>query len=241
VSAFGGYNKATPRPMPVILLADVSGRMADEGKINLETASRRSGILVGRDAPWRRLVLDSPTRPPAWALRAPRPNGRSLAYYVSTQQIMLEFASESFQVRGAKSADQFVLADLTSRNLPRLAWVVAGVPNDGPAGLVIQVHSFPQRYSWSETLCLCVDRYTVKEINRAERDAAQSLEQGIAWLDDQFILPALLANGVPRLFISAGAVTRAGEPQTAFRIHGPYFLADVRKGDDSTRQSLADA
>ena len=155
-----------------------------------------------------------------------------LSYYVSTNQNVLEFAEETFDVRGANTADGYVLADLASRNLPRLAWVVLRIPDDRATRLVIQVHSFPQRYSWDSTLDLCIDEYTLQEIRKVQRDAAPTLNRGIAWLNDQFILPGTDLETSRRLFISAGPTANAGEPQTAFRIHGPNFAADVRKGDD---------
>ena len=41
MSAFQGITKQTPRPMPIILLADVSGSMHDEGKIHALNAAVR--------------------------------------------------------------------------------------------------------------------------------------------------------------------------------------------------------
>ena len=132
---------------------------------------------------------------------------------------LLGVGAEVVAVTGEGRKNAVVLADLCTRNFPRIAWIV----EVAPCRVVVQVHTFLHALPLPQ-IDLGVDEKlleTLARINPRMRSAAGAIE----WLNDQFLLPEAGAGSVVRAFASTDVGPAAG----AFTLYGRSSRAFVRR------------
>jgi hypothetical protein len=142
-------------------------------------------------------------------------------------QVTLRVGGDVLGVQGDGRKHEVLLADLCTRHLPRVAWVV----DAGPSVLTLQVHTFLHALTLPP-IELGVDEKVLEALERIDRKLA-SPERALQWLDEQFLLDS--ENG-RRGFATAEA--KAG----SFALFGRTtraFLRRVRRSD-STEGLLVD-
>ncbi|MCP4696902.1 MAG: AAA family ATPase [Gammaproteobacteria bacterium] len=153
---------------------------------------------------------------------------------------LLEHNEQAWTVKGAgnpKQRDgkrnQIILEKLLADNLPRLCWVVHSATQDKKtATLTLQVHSFPDKFSWPEAVDFVVDDKIIEDL-RKKRRSLESVEKAIEWLSSKFLLPFPgTARKQTRLFLSGPPRTAAAQ-QNKFRLYGQGYAADIAKQPDN--------
>jgi hypothetical protein len=145
--------------------------------------------------------------------------------------LQLQMGEDIWPVAGASPRDQDSLRQLTTRNLPYLAWFAQGVPAKGAAERVlIQFHEFPSAFVWNEPVDLGVDDKIVEDMRKRRRRLV-SVEGVVQWLTETMLLHARIAAGNPRALLSGSPAPDAGK-KIAFRMYGDGFAADLERGTD---------
>ena len=148
--------------------------------------------------------------------------------------LRLRVGAKTCGVEGAEPRDRDTLRLLSTRALPRLAWLVQ-VP--APAGgradrVLVQVHEFPAAFVWDESVEIGVDDRIVEDLRKRQRRQV-SVEGAVEWLTDCVLLPPRESDEPPRTraLLSGSPVRDAGK-RTAFRLLGAGFAVDVERGSD---------
>src|SRR4051812_35691394 len=72
--------------------------------------------------------------------------------------LQLQMGEDVWPVVGAGPRDEDRLRQLTTRNLPHLAWFVQAAPGKGPADrILVQFHEFPKALAWNEPVDIVID------------------------------------------------------------------------------------
>ncbi len=145
-------------------------------------------------------------------------------------QALLQVGDQAWSVEGTDSRSEGLLAKLAERNLPRLCWVAHVLPKLGDTQrLMLQVHEFPQAYTWPGDMDLGVDDKLLQDI-RKKRPQLASVESVVSWLAERVLL-ATREPGSERVFLSGGTQPQA-ELLGAFRLYGHGLNVDVARGPD---------
>jgi len=103
----------------------------------------------------------------------------------------LQMGEDIWPVAGASPRDQECLRQISTRNLPHLAWFVQGVPSKGAAERVlIQCHEFPTAFMWNEPVDIGVDDRIVEDM-RKRRRGSSLLRVSFSGLQRRCSAPAL--------------------------------------------------
>ena len=105
-----------------------------------------------------------------------------LLYAEHESKVMLRVGEEVLGVEGAGRRNEELLADLCTRHLPRLTWVV----DAGQQYLTIQVHTFLKSLP-VPPMELGVDEKVLEALERIDRKL-RSPERALKWLEEQFLL-----------------------------------------------------
>lgn len=131
-------------------------------------------------------------------------------------QAMLRVGESVFGIEGEGRKNQELLADLCTRHLPRLAWLV----DAGQQSLTIQVHTFLKSLS-VPPMEFGVDEKILEALERIDRKL-RSPERALKWLDEQFLLEA---EDGKRGFVTADSTAE----NRAFALFGRTARAFIRK------------
>lgn len=146
-----------------------------------------------------------------------------------TGDSLLRIGTSAWSVIGADKRAIEALGRLRDRNLPRVAWVAAVRPKGKKSeAVLVQVHEFPARYDWPDSVDIGVDDKLVEQV-RQKLSRSVTAAEATQWLNDRFLLHA--DDGTTRVFLS-GSPTPATDKSGAFRLHGRGYAVDVAKGGD---------
>lgn len=146
-----------------------------------------------------------------------------------TGDSLLQIGAIAWSVVGADKRALEALQRLRDRNLPRVAWVASVRPKAKKSeSVLVQVHEFPARYDWPDSVDIGVDDKLVEQV-RQKLARSVTAAEAIQWLNDRFLLHA--DDGTARVFLS-GSPTPETNHSGAFRLHGRGYAVDVAKGRD---------
>ena len=121
-------------------------------------------------------------------------------------------------VAGDGRKNEALLADLCTRHLPRLAWIV----DAGPAAMTIQVHTFLHALPLPP-VDVGVDEKILESLERLNPQL-RTQERALDWLREQFLVDGTGDTGI-RAFATAGADASNG----GFALHGRSARAFIRR------------
>jgi len=156
---------------------------------------------------------------PAWHHRAEA----VLLYAERESKVMLRVGEEVLGVEGEGRRNEELLADLCTRHLPRLTWVV----DAGQQSLTIQVHTFLKSLP-VPPMELGVDEKVLEALERIDRKL-RSPERALKWLEEQFLLES---RDGKRGFVTADSATG----NCAFALFGRtvrVFIRRAKRADQS--------
>jgi AAA domain len=145
-----------------------------------------------------------------------------------TDDALLSADGQVFGVVGADRGNRLRLADVFERNLPRLCWLVASRPKQGPAmQLTLQIHEFPTDWHSRDEIRIGIDERIVEDIRRSYLTRQASLDDILGWLGSQLLIPSSADGRPPRALLSAtpGETSLSKRP---FRLYGEDIVIDVR-------------
>ena len=152
-----------------------------------------------------------------------------IIYSERTAQGMVQIGADVIGITGFDKKNDGVLADLCTRNLPRLVWVV----NIDKEFITLQVHTFLTVLSLPP-IDLGIDEkvMSLERMNRSLREP----DKAVAWLREQFLVDG--EDGFTRAFITQGT----GENSSGFALHGQSVRAFIRrvKHEDQSEGLIVD-
>ena len=150
-----------------------------------------------------------------------------LLYAEHESKVMLRVGEEVLGVEGAGRRNEELLADLCTRHLPRLTWVV----DAGQQYLTIQVHTFLKSLP-VPPMELGVDEKVLEALERIDRKL-RSPERALKWLEEQFLLES---RDGKRGFVTADSATG----NCAFALFGRTVRVFIRRAKraDQDRKSV---
>lgn len=156
------------------------------------------------------------------------PGAEALLQYSEREaQATLRVGGDVLGVQGDGRKHEVLLADLCTRHLPRIAWVV----DPGAQVLTLQVHTFLHALALPP-IELGVDEKVLEALERMDRKLG-SPERALQWLDEQFLLDGENGRrGFATPEANAGGFALFGRTTRA-------FLRRVRRSD-STEGLLVD-
>lgn len=146
-----------------------------------------------------------------------------LLYAERESKVMLRVGEEVLGVEGEGRRNEELLADLCTRHLPRLTWVV----DAGQQSLTIQVHTFLKSLP-VPPMELGVDEKVLEALERIDRKL-HSPERALKWLEEQFLLES---RDGKRGFVTADSATG----NCAFALFGRtvrVFIRRAKRADQS--------
>ena len=129
-------------------------------------------------------------------------------------------------IEGAGPQDEEILTDAALRRNQCLAWIVSWEPAQRPTRLLLQLHNFPQRFQWPQTLDVGVDDRIVERVQHRYDRRARTPDRVLEWLAEEFLLPGWTSGAPARTFVSAGPDPTDASSR-GFRLHGSTFMADL--------------
>lgn len=146
-------------------------------------------------------------------------------------EIRLRIGAEDWDVEGATPRDRESLRQIVMRRLHLLAWLVQADPVQGPASsLLIEIHEFPAAFIWDEAIDIGVDDKIVDDLRKRRR--VNSVEDAVKFLEERILLPPRADAAKNRVLLSGSSSQGTGK-ETAFRLFGKEFAADIRGGSDN--------
>lgn len=146
-----------------------------------------------------------------------------LLYAEREAKVMLRVGEEVLGVEGEGRRNEELLADLCTRHLPRLTWVV----DAGQQSLTIQVHTFLKSLP-VPPMELGVDEKVLEALEQIDRKL-RSPERALKWLEEQFLLESRDGR---RGFVTADSATG----NCAFALFGRtvrVFIRRAKRADQS--------
>jgi hypothetical protein len=141
-------------------------------------------------------------------------------------QAILRIGESVFGIEGEDRRNEELLADLCTRHLPRLAWLVDAEQQT----LTIQVHTFLKSLS-VPPMELGVDEKILETLRRIDRKL-RSPERALKWLDEQFLLESEYGK---RGFVTADS---AAAGSSAFVLFGRTARAFIRKANRADQSEV---
>lgn len=145
------------------------------------------------------------------------PGAEALLLFAEREsQAMLRIGESVFVIEGDGRRSGELLADLCTRHLPRLVWLV----DVRQEALTLQVHTFLKSLS-VPPMELGVDEKVLESLGRIDQKLRSS-EQALKWLDEQFLLESEEGK---RGFVTTDSAAGSG----AFVLFGRAARAFIRK------------
>jgi hypothetical protein len=152
-----------------------------------------------------------------------------VSFNPASPDVLVKVKDQVFSAIGASAADAQILANIATRNLPKICWTLTRQPKVGPTRrLSIQIHEFPASYSWPGDVDIAVDDRVVEDLRRKRRTLL-TLEQVVDWLTEKLLLSE---NGRPARVMLSGS-SLPNDSLTAFRLLGKGFAIDVKADTES--------
>ena len=144
---------------------------------------------------------------------------------------LLSMGDEVMSVVGTSTPHQQSLDRLTTRGMPKLAWVVQrSTRTNEPEQVMLQVHEFSSSLQWEEPMDVGIDDRFLEDLRqRLKRRISES--DALAWLTTRFVLPPVDLERSPRALLS-GPPLNQNAGLTAFRLYGKRYAVDVKRGED---------
>lgn len=141
--------------------------------------------------------------------------------------LILQIGDRSWDVEGIDARQRDLAEQMTSRNLPRVAWVAATIPPKGkdPASVVVELREFPVEYFWPETVDIGVDEKILDSL-RKERKSIDSIQGAVAWLEEKVLIRD--RDGMARALLS-GSPTPQSAQRSGFTLHGKGIAVDIAR------------
>jgi hypothetical protein len=144
--------------------------------------------------------------------------------------LLLQIDDNTWEVSGTDDHEQNTIERLIARNLPRVAWVATGIPQNSsnPTSIVVEIREFPSQYVWSDTINIGVDE-KILDAMRQKRKSLLSINDVVTWLSDSTLVED--QNGNCRAFFS-GSPTLQANKRSGFRLYGKGIVVDIARDDD---------
>lgn len=148
-----------------------------------------------------------------------------LLYAEREAKVMLLVGDEVLGVEGEGRRNEELLADLCTRHLPRLTWVI----DAGQQSLTVQVHTFLKSIS-VPLMELGVDEKILKSLEEIDRKL-RSPERALKWLEEQFLIETREGK--------RGFVTADSAPENvAFALYGRTVRVFIRKAKRTDQSDM---
>lgn len=144
--------------------------------------------------------------------------------------VSLRFEDRAWEVQGVDDHHQRLLEKLTTRNLPKVAWIAAVIRGNGkdPGSIVLEIREFPSEYIWPDAVDLGVDEKILEAI-RQKRRRLLSINHVVAWLSDKVLISD--HSGSSRALLS-GSPTPQADKRSGFRLYGAGIAVDVARNEE---------
>lgn len=140
-----------------------------------------------------------------------------IIYSERAAQSMVQIGTDVIGITGFDKKNDGVLADLCTRNSPRLVWVV----NANKEFVTLQVHTFLTELSLPP-IDLGIDEKVMDWLEKLNH-FLRAPDKAAAWLREQFLVDE--EGGFERAFITQGM----GENSSGFALHGQSVRAFIRR------------
>ncbi len=149
-----------------------------------------------------------------------------LLFSDATGDALLRVGQDGWHVDGVDVRAKLALSELRDRDLPRIAWILGTRPRAGVSeSALVQVHEFPARQDWSDTIEIGVDEKIVESLGE-RLGHVMAVDEVARWLDDHLTLTS--SNGPPCIFLTGGP-DRGAQERRQFRLMGRGFAIDVTR------------
>ncbi|TLM67375.1 MAG: DNA/RNA helicase [Deltaproteobacteria bacterium] len=169
-----------------------------------------------------------PARGDAFGLEVRPKTEVFLFFNETTDELLMKVGDHAISITGENPGDNETLGRLRSKGLPRICWVAAALPTKVETRrITLQIHEFPARYEWPETVDLGIDDKVVEDVRRRE-DKIINVAGVVDWLTERVLLVPFEPGGLIRALLT-GSPDLQGEKKTAFRLHGVGISIDVSR------------